>query len=85
MFDITAEGMMMISTHPIGTGGEYKLLMDIPDIVFGVDQKVFRARSRWSQPDIYPTFYYNGFQFLEVKPQVIDITEKIVQEYRIRE
>ena len=83
--DITAEGMMIISTHPIETGQEYKLSMDLPEYFFGRDHLAFKARSVWCRPDIDPTFFNTGFQFETIMPEGIAIIEQIIQEYGIRE
>jgi hypothetical protein len=59
--------------------------MDIPEEVFGKDHLDFEARAIWSQVDINPRFYNTGFQFSSIAPQDIEIIERIIIEYGIRE
>lgn len=83
--DITAEGMMVISTHPIDTNQNYQLSMDLPEYLFGRDHIDFQARSVWCKPDIDPTFYSTGFQFQGVTPVDVDTIDQIIREYGIRD
>lgn len=83
--DITAEGMMVISTRPIPTDQIFQLSMDLPEYLFGRDHIDFQARSIWCQPDIDPTFFSTGFQFKNISPSDVQTIEQIVKEYGIRD
>ena len=82
--DITVEGAMVISDHPIPTEKTFQLRLDLPEHIFGIDHLDLEGHSIWCQPDIDPEFYNTGFQLLNNSPEAIKIIEQINQEYDIR-
>ena len=83
--DLTAEGMMIISEKPNDTQVTFDVRMDLPQSVFGKDHIDFQARSVWCKPDIDPTFWNTGFQLMDVQAEELEIIERIIEEYGIRE
>ena len=83
--NVTTQGAMIISEAPVVTREEFRLRMDIPEEIFGKDHLDFEARTIWCQADINPRFFNTGFQFSNIAPQDIDIIERIIVEYGIRE
>lgn len=83
--DITADGMMIISTHALPTEQTFKMSMDLPEYVFGKDHLTFKGNSIWCSPDIDPTFWNIGFKFVDVKAETVAIIDQIIQEYGIRD
>lgn len=82
--DITADGAMVISDHPIETDQIFHLRLDIPDYEFGTDHLDLDARSVWCQPDIDPMHYNTGFQWIGVSDTAKKLIEQIVSQYEIR-
>ena len=83
--DLTAEGMMIISEKPLRTDETYTLEMDLSGAFFEKERLNFRAESIWCKPDIDPTFYNTGFRLINMSTDDIDIIERIIQEYGIRD
>jgi len=83
--DITTAGAMVISELPIDPEVTFKLRMDLPEHQFGKDRLDMEARSLWCQPDINPQFFNTGFEFLKLEEEDIQVIERIVQQYGIRD
>ncbi|MEW5869422.1 MAG: PilZ domain-containing protein [Chloroflexota bacterium] len=83
--DITAEGAMVISSHPIGVDQDFQLRLDLASRIFGTDHLNLDGHSIWCQPDIDPAYYNTGFQFSGITPEDIELIDRIVEEYKIRD
>jgi hypothetical protein len=64
LVDVTAVGMMLISETPLATDAEFDLRMDLPPGLFESETWEVSARSIWSRPDVNPTFWDTGLQFV---------------------
>jgi len=82
--DITLEGAMVISNHPLPTGEDYQLRLDLPEHIFGTDYLDLEGKSIWCQPDIDPDFYNTGFKLQNVTKEEAHIIEQIIKKYGIR-
>ena len=82
--DITPEGVMVISTQPLPIAQVFRLRLDLPEPIFGVDHLDLQAESLWSTPDIDPSHYNTGFKLLNISPEDAVLIDKIIQEYGIR-
>ena len=83
--NVSADGAMIIGQIPIETHKSFRLRMDLSEYVFGKAHLDFEARSVWCQPDLDPSFYNTGLQFLDIAPQDVAIIERIMAEYGIHE
>jgi len=83
--NVSPEGAMLIGKHPIQQDKDFQLRMDVSEHFFGKEHLRFRARSVWCQPDLDPSFYNIGFQFLEIASEDIKIIEQIMAEYGIHD
>jgi hypothetical protein len=82
--DITPAGIMIISNQPIELNKVFKLRLDLPEHIFGIDHLDLEGRSIWQSPDIDPMHYNTGFKLLNITPEQTDIIDRIIQEYGIR-
>jgi hypothetical protein len=83
--NVSTEGAMIIGQFPIQPEQSFNLRMDLSEFVFGKAHLDFVARSIWCRPDLDPTFYNTGLQFVEIAPQDVEIIEHIMAEYGIHE
>lgn len=83
--DITAEGVMVISSHPIEVDKDFQLRVDLAGRIFGVDHLNLSGCSIWCQTDIDPAYFNTGFQLTGVTPEEIELIDRIVEEYKIRD
>lgn len=83
--DMTVEGLMVISEDPSEPGKVYKLRIDLPEDEFNQNFIHFEAKCIWSQRDVNPHFFMNGFQLTQIVPDEIQIIEKIIQDYGFRD
>jgi hypothetical protein len=82
--DLTPEGIMVISEHPIGVEQEFSLRMDLPEDIYDQPVLNFDAQSRWCQPDIDPRFYNTGFALTKISPADLAIISRIVEDFEVR-
>ncbi len=83
--DMTVEGLMVISEDPSEPGKIYRLRIDLPEDDFDQSFIHFEAKCVWSERDVNPNFYMNGFQLNKIDPKDIQIIEKIIEDYGFRD
>ena len=83
--DISTNGIMVMSEQPIPTDQDFVLKMIMPKALEGTKELVFKARSIWSQKDVNPDFYANGFQIHDVNMKDIDLIEYLIDEFGFRD
>lgn len=81
LVDITSEGIMLVSEHPIPAGIVYDLRLELPKNIFGEEKIDFSAKSCWTKPDANPDFKDTGFQFIDVPLEHVLLIKKLVNEY----
>lgn len=83
--DLSPKGAMIISDDPIGENAKLSLRFDLPDPpLFSTDHLNLEARVAWCKPDIDPSFYNIGFEFLEINEQEKMIIEEMIEAYEFR-
>lgn len=83
--DLSSKGAMIISDDPIKENVTLSLRFDLPDPpLFSVDHLNLEARVAWCKPDIDPSFYNIGFEFIEVNEQEKMIIEEMIEAYEFR-
>lgn len=83
--DLSPKGAMIISDDPLTENTPVALRLDLPDpLLFSADHLNLQARVAWCQPDIDPSFYNIGFEFLDVKDQERAIIEEMIVAYEFR-
>ena len=81
LVDINEEGIMVITEKPLPTQVEYDLKLVFPSDIFGEEEIEFSATSRWTRPDLNPTFSDTGFKMNDVPLEHLLIIKKLVGEY----
>ena len=80
--DISTGGFKLDSKKPISPNLDFLLRMDNTSDIAEKDHLVFKARSRWCQPDaVDPALYNVGFQLIEIAPEDIEIFLRIFEKY----
>ncbi|MCX7753639.1 MAG: PilZ domain-containing protein [Anaerolineales bacterium] len=83
--DLSPKGAMIISDDPLTENSILSLRFDLPDpLLFPTDHLNLQARVAWCKPDIDPSFYNIGFEFLEVSEQQKAIIEDMIVAYEFR-
>ncbi len=83
--DLSSKGAMIISDDPIKENVTLSLRFDLPDPpLFSVDHLNLEARVAWCKPDIDPSFYNIGFEFIEITEQEKLIIEEMIEAYEFR-
>ncbi len=83
--DITPEGAMVISEDQVKAGVQYKLVMDLPEDVFGKQHLMFEAKCIWCKPDVNPNFYMSGFHLEVIAEEDLKIIQRIIEDYGFRD
>ena len=83
--NLTAKGLMIICDHPIETGQEYSLRIDLPEDIYQRAILAFEANCIWCEEDIDPNFYNAGFQLLDISDADCELVERIVADYGFRD
>lgn len=83
LFDLTTEGIRLISEQPFITNTEYQLDMRSDNTT---DAKVqtfpFNAHSVWSKQDINPNFYDTGFQLIDVSSETKSYITHLIEQFK---
>ena len=85
LVDITAEGLMLISPHPLGTGRVYRLRMELPPEVTPDDRLELDAESVWTRRDVNPALHVTGFRLLEPATASRHAIELLIDDYGFRD
>jgi c-di-GMP-binding flagellar brake protein YcgR len=81
LIDITAEGMMLISSEPVREGDSFKLRVPFPEAIGGKKHITVDARNVWCAQDSSMVLYEAGFKFLNVSPDITDTIERSMGSY----
>ncbi len=80
--DLSRKGAMIISDDPLPQDALYKLRFDLPDPpMFSANHLDMRSRVAWFSPDVDPSFYNVGFEFLSVSDQEVTILDEMIEAY----
>ena len=83
--DLTAEGAMIIGEQAIELNLMMQLRLDLPEVpVFPKDHIDLNAKTAWSQPDIDPSFFNTGFEFLNLQSEDREIIQNMIDLYEFR-
>lgn len=85
LVDITPEGAMLISEHPLPADTAYRLRIELSSEEADKPFLEFDSRCLWCRPDVNPRFYNAGFQLLNLPAEDIAIIERIVEAYGFRD
>ncbi|MCP4572999.1 MAG: PilZ domain-containing protein [bacterium] len=64
--DITADGMMLVSSTGFNLGDIFELRINLPVMVHYRSDVDVRAEVMWSGPDTNPQYYKAGFKFVSL-------------------
>ncbi len=79
--DITPEGLMLVSEHPIPTDREMNLRLVLPRAIDGKVEVEFGALSLWSRTDANPDFYDTGFRLVHIDEADRAVIRRLVEEF----
>ena len=79
--NITTEGMLLITDHPIEINAIFRLRMLLPQ---GIDKNgylEFTAESKWWEKGFIPDSYNVGFQLKNISQQGIQAIESLIEKF----
>lgn len=80
--DLSESGGMIISEEPLELGATISLRFDLPDAkIFRADSLYVDARVARCDPDLSPSFYDIGFEFLNVTPEKKIVIQRMMDVY----
>lgn len=82
LFDVTTEGVRLISEQPFLTDREYTFHMQTDDETADTQRIELNARSIWSKEDISPTFFDTGFQLIDVSSETKAYLSHLIDELK---
>jgi len=85
VIDITSDGVMMLSDHPIQVGLRYHLRMEVLGDGNDNTSLAFDGISLWCKPDINPDYYDTGFQLNDVDAATLIRIEQMIAEHGFRD
>ena len=81
LVDITTEGLMLVSEHPLEKGEQYHLKLVLPKKVLGKKAIDFRGRCLWCQEDVNPGLFAAGLQFTQITGEDQLVIEVLVRRH----
>ena len=85
LVDITPQGIMIVSEHPIAEAREISMRLELTGDVASKSYMEFHVRSKWCRQDISPNLYSIGFVILDMAPEDVEIVQRIVETYGFRD
>lgn len=79
--NITTEGIMLISDHPIETNAIFRLRMVLPEEIHNNGYLEFTAESKWWEKGFIPDSYNVGFQLKNVSQKGIQVIESLLEKF----
>lgn len=79
--DITASGLLLISSDKFDTNSEIPVRIELGDELFNkMNQHLeLDIECRWSKKDINPSYYVNGFSFINNNDESDAIIRKLIE------
>lgn len=84
VFDITTEGMMLISQTAIPKGVVFDFRMELRNTEGVPSEITFRAQSRWRTCDVDKSFFDTGFILVKPSPEVVEGIKQVINELCFR-
>ena len=82
LVNISPSGLLIDSQKPIPLQKDFYLSLDITPDIAARDYIVFKARSKWCQPDAIEPFLYDiGFSIIEISSGDAAILQRIADKY----
>ena len=85
MVDITTQGIMLVSSEPVPVQTNFQLKLELSDDIADKPFLELETRSVWCHHDIDPNYYNSGFQILSPTSEDMDIIQRIIEAYGIRD
>jgi hypothetical protein len=85
LVDITPQGIMVVSDHPLPEDKNTRLRMELTAEVSEKPFMEFSAHSKWCEPDIIPNMYNTGFEILDLSSEDAEIIQHIIKEFGFRD
>ena len=83
VFDITTQGLRLVSEWPIPSGSVYQLSMEVPHDSGETIRVSLPARALWSRPDEDSSgFHHTGFQLLEPSPRAVERIRSLIDAFK---
>ena len=78
--DITPDGLLVISSQPLGMEEERNLRVKLPRVrEFSNADLVVRVAPCWKSPDVNPDLFCSGFQFVDPDDGVRNNVEQLIR------
>lgn len=81
LVDITTDGLKMVSSRAIENDHLFDLWLTLPEHYFEQRELHFKARSRWTRPDVNPDLSTTGFTLEEMGENDKDVVSGLVSLY----
>ena len=81
--NISAEGLMLLSSSPIDTGSVYQLDLKLPRLIKNHSQISFGAVAVWSTPAAQPDSYWTGFHIIDASDEDVLAIDELIFDWHI--
>jgi len=82
LIDINVEGLKLVSTTAIESGAVFNLTIELPIEIFGRRAVKFQARCQWCSPDVNPSYFACGFQYVDPTQEESEIISALITNYQ---
>ena len=79
--NMTTEGILLISDHPIETNAIFRLRMSLPKGIYENGYLEFTAESKWWEKGFIPDSYNVGFQLKNMSQKGIQVIESLLEKF----
>lgn len=81
--NISAEGLMLLSSEPIAAGSIYQLDLNLPRLINKHSKISFGAEVVWSTPAAQPGSYWTGFRIIDASDEDVVTIDELIFDWHI--
>lgn len=83
--NISAEGLMLLSSDMIDTGTVYQLDMKLPRLIKNHSTISFGAEAVWCQEAAQPDSYWTGFRMIDISEENVLAIDDLIFDWHVLE
>jgi hypothetical protein len=78
LVNISSEGVMVLTDHPIDLQSVSQLKMLLPAEIFSITELDFDAVCVWCRSDVNPHYFVSGFQMLDITQRDVEAIVNLI-------
>ncbi|MDJ0806632.1 MAG: PilZ domain-containing protein [Gammaproteobacteria bacterium] len=81
--NISAEGLMLLSTQQINVGSVYQLDLKLPRLIKNHSKIAFGAEAVWSSEAAQPDSFWTGFRMIDISEDCVLAVDELIFDWHV--